>query len=396
MPRLSILERLAFNHSERANAQLLRRLRTVEHNNAARVIVDGKELISFCGNDYLGLANHPDVIAALKSSADKNGVGSTAAHLICGHRREHEQLEEEISDWVQRPKALLFSTGYMANLGVLSALLQTGDLCVQDKLNHASLLDGARLAGAELKRYPHNDVAAAARQLSTRPNTPALLATDGVFSMDGDIAHLVELANLCQSEKVIFMVDDAHGLGVFGNQGNGTVLAAGLSTTDVPVLMGTLGKAIGTFGAFAAGSEALIDSLIQFARTFVYTTAIPPALAAATRVAIHLARQDNWRREKLSNLIQRFREGAQQIGLRLSHPSSPIQPLMLGTAQAAITVTSQLEQHGFLVTAIRPPTVPEHSSRLRITLSAAHKEEDVDHLLDALIKVISPFLNSEK
>jgi len=389
MSRPSLLERVALNHAERANAQLLRRLRTIEHSNAVRVTLDGKELISFCSNDYLGLANHPDVIATLKSVADKQGVGSTAAHLICGHRREHVQLEEEIADWVQRPRALLFSTGYMANLGVLSALLQPGDLCVQDKLNHASLLDGARLAGAELKRYRHNDVDAAARQLATRPETPALLATDGVFSMDGDVAPLIELANLCQSTKVTFMVDDAHGLGVFGDEGKGSAHAAGLSTDDVPILMGTLGKAVGTFGAFVVGSEAFIEALIQFSRTFIYTTAMPPALASATRTSIRIVRKENWRREKLNKLIQRFRQDAQQIGLPLLKSMSPIQPLVLGTAQAAISAASQLEQYGFLVTAIRPPTVPDGSARLRITLSAAHEEEDVDRLLEALAKVIA-------
>ena len=300
------------------------------------------------------------------------------------HRAEHAALEEALAAWTGRERALLFSTGYMANLGIQQALLTRGDVCVQDKLNHACLLDGARLSGAELKRYPHADLTAAARQLATHPQAAALLATDGVFSMDGDTAPLRELADLCQRERATFMVDDAHGLGVFGIDGAGSINAAGLNAHDAPVLMATLGKALGCAGAFVAGSAALIEGLIQQARPYIYTTAMPPALAGATLCAVKLAQTEAWRREKLFALIARFRAGAAQLGLPLLPSSSAIQPLLLGDAQTALDTALALEQQGFLVTAIRSPTVPSGSARLRITLSAAHSETQVDQLLAAL------------
>ena len=383
-PRPDLLDRLAVQTAERESAQLLRRLRTIEHADGPWLETGGQRLLSFCSNDYLGLAQHPQLIAAFKRVADDEGVGSTSAHLICGHRAEHAMLEEALAAWTGRERALLFSTGYMANLGVLQALLTRGDLCVQDKLNHACLLDGAQLSGAELKRYPHADVAAAARQLAARGEAGALLATDGVFSMDGDIAPLRELAALCRREHATLMVDDAHGLGVLGDDGAGSVRAAGLSQRDVPVLMATLGKALGCAGAFVAGPAALIDGLTQFARPYIYTTAMPPALAAAAFTAVQLAQAESWRREKLNALISRFRTGAAQLGLTLPSSSSAIQPLVLGDAQTALNAAQALEQRGLLVTAIRPPTVPAGSARLRITLSAAHEEEHVDQLLDAL------------
>jgi 8-amino-7-oxononanoate synthase len=383
-PRPNLLDRLAVQTAERERAQLLRRLRTIEHADGPWLETGGRRLLSFCSNDYLGLAQHPQLIAAFKRVADDEGVGSTSAHLICGHRAEHAMLEEALAAWTGRERALLFSTGYMANLGALQALLTRGDLCVQDKLNHACLLDGAQLSGAELKRYPHADVAAAARQLAARGEAGALLATDGVFSMDGDVAPLRELATLCRRERTTLMVDDAHGLGVLGENGAGSVRAAGLGQRDVPVLMATLGKALGCAGAFVAGPAALIEGLMQFARPYIYTTAMPPALAAAALTAVQLAQTESWRRDKLSALIDRFRTGAAQLGLTLSSSTSAIQPLVLGDALAALDAAQALEQQGLLVTAIRPPTVPAGSARLRITLSAAHEEEHVDHLLDAL------------
>ncbi|QBB72368.1 8-amino-7-oxononanoate synthase [Pseudolysobacter antarcticus] len=384
MIRPDLFDRLALAHAERERAQLSRRLRSVDQNDGSHLQIAGKQLLAFCSNDYLGLANHPQIVAALKNAADANGVGSTAAHLICGHNREHAALEEELADWTGRERALLFSTGYMANLGVLQTLLHAGDLCVQDKLNHASLLDAVRLSGAELKRYPHSDVAAVQRQLESRPDKLALLASDGVFSMDGDIAPLVHLATLCKKQQTSLMIDDAHGVGIFGKQGAGSVAAAGLSQHDVPVLMATLGKAVGTCGAFVAGSAALIDALTQSARSYIYTTALPPALAAATRTALRLVRADEWRREKLHKLIERFRRGALQLGLPLPDSTSAIQPILLGAAAESLALAQALEARGLLVTAIRPPTVRAATSRLRITLSAAHTEADVDRLLDAL------------
>jgi 8-amino-7-oxononanoate synthase len=384
MSRPDLLQRLAASTAERERAQLLRRLRTIEHADGPWLEIGGRRLLSFCSNDYLGLARHPQLIDALICAAQEEGLGSTSAHLICGHRAEHAELEEALAAWTGRERALLFSTGYMANLGVLQALLGRGDVCVQDKLNHACLLDGAKLSGAELKRYPHADVAAARRQLDTRPDAVALLATDGVFSMDGDVAPLRELAALCADAQATLMVDDAHGLGVLGPHGSGTVNAAGLGQHQVPVLMATLGKALGCAGAFVAGPAALIEGLLQFARPYIYSTAMPPALAAAALEAVQLAQTETWRRAKLAALITRFRRGAGELGLPLLTSSSAIQPLLLGSAAAALAAAQALEQRGLLVTAIRAPTVPAGQARLRITLSAAHETAHVDQLLGAL------------
>ena len=382
--RPDLLGRLAIQTAERDRAQLLRRLRTIEHANGPWLETGGRRLLSFCSNDYLGLAQHPQLIAAFKRVVDDEGVGSTSAHLICGHRAEHAALEEALAAWTGRERALLFSTGYMANLGVLQTLLMRGDVCVQDKLNHACLLDGTQLSGTELKRYPHADVAAAARQLASRSEAAALLATDGVFSMDGDVAPLRELAALCAREQATLMVDDAHGLGVLGGDGSGSVRAAGLGQHEVPVLMATLGKALGCAGAFVAGPAALIDGLMQFARPYIYTTAMPPALAAAALASVQLAQSESWRRQKLTALIDRFRRGAAELGLPLSASTSAIQPLLLGSADAALTAALALERQGLLVSAIRPPTVPQGYARLRITLSSAHEDDHVDRLLGAL------------
>ncbi len=384
MLRPDLLDRLAVRTNEYASAQLRRRLLTIDHADGPWLETGNRRLLSFCSNDYLGLAQHPQLVAALTRAAREEGVGSTSAHLICGHRTAHAELEEALAAWTGRERALLFSTGYMANLGVLQALLARGDVCVQDKLNHACLLDGAKLSGAELKRYPHADVAAAARQLAANPSAAALLATDGVFSMDGDIAPLHELALLCARERATLMVDDAHGFGVLGEHGAGSLSAAELGQHEVPLLMATLGKALGCSGAFVAGPAALIDGLLQFARPYIYTTAMPPALAAAAHEAVQLAQSEGWRRGKLAALIARFRRGAAELGLPLAASPSAIQPLLLGSADAALAAAQALERQGLLVTAIRPPTVPAGQARLRITLSAAHEEVHVDRLLGAL------------
>jgi 8-amino-7-oxononanoate synthase len=382
--RTDLLQRLAVRTSERAQADLLRRARTIDHAEGPWLEAGDRRLLAFCSNDYLGLAQHPQLIAAFKRVADDEGVGSTAAHLVCGHRREHALLEEALAEWTGRERALLFSTGYMANLGVMQALLGRGDLCVQDKLNHACLLDGARLAGAELKRYPHADAGAAARQLRTRPGAAALLATDGVFSMDGDVAPLRDLAALCRDEGALLHVDDAHGLGVCGVEGAGSVAAAGLAQDQAPVLMATLGKALGVGGAFVAGAAGLIEGMVQFARSHVFTTAMPPAMAAATRAAVRIARHEAWRRDRLARLVTHFRRGAAERGIRLLDSASPIQPVRVGDSARASAWSHALETRGFYVPAIRPPTVPAGSARLRVTLSALHAESDVEALLDAL------------
>ena len=382
--RADLIERAAARQRERAEAALLRRLRTVRDSAAPWIVLDGRRLLSFASNDYLGLAAHSQVREALCAAAARWGVGAGAAHLLGGHRAPHAELELALAEWTGRERALLFATGYMANLGVLDALLAPGDVCVQDKLNHASLLDGARLCGAELRRYPHADAGAASRQLALRPHAAALLASDAVFSMDGDLAPLADLAALAQRQHATLMIDDAHGLGVRGARGAGSLAQAGLSARDAPILMATLGKALGTLGAFVAGDTALIEALTQFARAHVYSTALPPALAAATLAALRLAQQGDELRAHLRALIAQLRAGATARGLRLLLSTTPIQPLWLGSATTAQAWAAALEALGFYVPAIRPPTVPQGQARLRIALSAAHTSGDVERLLDAL------------
>ena len=382
--RPDLLARLAARQQAQAEAGLLRRLRTVEDADSPWLVIDGRRLLGFAGNDYLGLAAHPALREALLDAARRWGVGATAAHLLGGHRAPHAELEAALADWTGREAALLFATGYMANIGVLDALLSRGDICVQDRLNHASLLDGARLCGAVLRRYPHADADAAARQLTLRPGAAALLASDGVFSMDGDVAPLRALAAQARAAQATLLIDDAHGLGVSGPRGAGSVAAAGLDARDVPVLIGTLGKALGTQGAFVAGPRALIEALAQFARAHVYSTAPPPAVAAATLAALHLARQGEDLRARLAARIAQLRAGAAALGLRLLPSQTPIQPLLLGDARTALAWSHALEQAGLYAPAIRPPTVPAGQARLRIVLSAAHGAEHVARLLDAL------------
>ncbi|HET9032696.1 MAG TPA: 8-amino-7-oxononanoate synthase [Dokdonella sp.] len=385
MSRPSLLSNLANACEQRAQDGLLRRLRTVSASDGIYLVSDGKRLRNFASNDYLGLARHPQLLEALIKAAKQWGVGATAAHQLGGHRDEHAALESELAAWTGRERALLFSTGYMANLGIMQTLLHPRAVCVQDKLNHVCLIDGARLSGARLKRYVHADVESARRQLLSEPEAAALLASDGVFSMDGDIAPLRALADLCTEQQATLMIDDAHGLGVLGDNGEGSVAAAGLDAQDVPLLMATLGKALGVAGAFVAGPADLIEGLRQFARTQIYTTAMPPALAAASRIALRLARDEHWRREKLLRLIAFFRHGASQHGIVLANSPTPIQPVLIGASDSAMTVSSRLEAAGFFVPAIRPPTVPENSARLRVTLSAEHEESDLAELLAALV-----------
>ena len=382
--RPDLLERLAHAQADRAREAMLRRVRTVSAIDGAHVVVEGRRLLDFASNDYLGLARHPRLVEAMTRAAREWGVGASAAHLLGGHREPHAALEAALAHWTGRERALLFSTGYMANLGAVSALLARADLCVQDRLNHASLLDAARLAGCTLRRYVHGDVRSAARQLATEAQAAALLATDGVFSMDGDVAPLRALATLCEADRTCLMVDDAHGLGVLGAEGAGSVAEAGLSQREVPVLMGTLGKALGVAGAFVAGSADLIEGLVQAARSFVYTTAMPPALAAATLAAIQIARFEGWRRDRLRVLIAHFRSGAAARGIALFDSRTPIQPVVVGDSALALAVSAQLREAGLHVPAIRPPTVARGQARLRVALSAQHAECDVERLLDAL------------
>lgn len=345
--------------------------------------VNGERLLSFCSNDYLGLANHPDVVVAFKAAADRYGVGAGASHLVTGHSVAHHALEEELADFVQAPRALLFSTGYMANLGLLSALVGRHDQVFEDRLNHASLIDAARMTRATVRRYTHGDVNALQRLLRVQGRGRKWIITDGVFSMDGDFAPLSALYGLAQDADAYLIVDDAHGLGVLAD-GRGSFAQAGVAVDGRAILMGTLGKAFGTFGAFAAGNAAVIDTLIQHARTYIYTTALPPAVAEATRASLRLVREEGWRRQRLAEHIARFREGAAELGLTVPPSSTPIQPLVLREPEAALAASRFLRTKGILVAAIRPPTVPRNASRLRITLSAAHEPAHVDRLLEAL------------
>jgi len=355
---------------------------------STRVISEGRELLSFCSNDYLGMANHPQVVNAFKIALDKYGVGSGASHLVCGHSRAHQILEERLAEITGRERALLFSTGYMANIGTITALLGKGDCVYEDKLNHASLLDGGLSSGASFKRYHHKDVerleSLLKKRVSENPTCRKLIVTDSVFSMDGDIAPIQKLSATAKKYNAWVMVDDAHGFGCIGEGGRGVLHSLSLSQQDVPIYMATFGKAVGTSGAFIAGSEELIETLIQLSRPYIYTTAMPPALAAATVESLNVIAENEWRRDKLNALIKRFRSGAKQLSLPLMDSETAIQPIVIGDADKAVTVSEKLWSRGFWVTAIRPPTVSSGSARLRITLSALHEESEVDALLDAI------------
>jgi 8-amino-7-oxononanoate synthase len=380
----SLQQQLTTALEQRREAALYRSRRIAESPQQPEMRIDGRSMLAFCSNDYLGLANHPEVVRALQQGAVDYGAGSGAAHLISGHTAAHHALEEELAEFTGRPRALLFSTGYMANLGVIAALLGRGDRLYEDRLNHASLLDAGLLSRSKMQRYPHADMAVLERQLADGATARKLIVTDGVFSMDGDLAPLPELAGLARGHDAWLMVDDAHGLGVLGEEGRGSLDHFGLGMEQVPILMGTLGKAFGTFGAFVAGSETLIETLIQQARSYVYTTALPPALAEASRTSLRIARQESWRRERLRQLISRFRTGAESLGLSLMDSSTPIQPILAGSAERALAWSRRLEEQGILVSPIRPPTVPEGSARLRITFSANHTDRQLERLLAAL------------
>lgn len=388
--------------AKRKQDHLYRTRYTIESAQSAQVRVGGSDCLNFCSNDYLGLANHPEVVAAFKDAAYRYGVGSGASHLVCGHSHEHHALEEELAEFMGRERAVLFSTGYMANLGVITALVGRGDAILEDKLNHASLLDAGLLSGAKFQRFLHNDVNSLKQRLARASDAKRkLISVDGVFSMDGDLTCLPELSQIAQANKAWLMVDDAHGFGCLGDTGQGVVEHFGLSTADVPILMCTLGKGLGSFGAFVTGSEALIETLIQFSRSYIYTTALPPAVAAASRASLRLLTTEGWRRGVLQERIRQFRAGAEQIGLPLMESPTAIQPILVGDAALAMQMSAQLRERGFWVSAIRPPTVPEGTARLRVTLSAGHTSEQVDQLLNTLAEIakeldFSPIANASE
>lgn len=372
---------------QKKQAGLYRQRRIIEGPQAAEIVLDGEKRINFCSNNYLGLANHPAINAAFKKGIDQYGSGSGAAHLINGHSAAHHALEEELAEFTGYPRCLLFSTGYMANLGVAQALIGRGDVVLEDRLNHASLLDAGLLTGARFNRFQHADIEDAKKHLLKYPDKETMLLTDGVFSMDGDIAPLPALATLCQQQDSWLMVDDAHGIGVLGEKGRGCIEHFDLDAEQVPVLMGTLGKAFGTAGAFVAGSEDLIEFLIQSARTYIYTTASPPALAEATRASLKLVQNESWRRERLQQLIGDFRKQALQLGYELMDSTTAIQPIMIGDSHQAQQISQQLLEQGIHVGAIRPPTVAKDTARLRVTFNADHTDEHLQRLLTALEKI---------
>ncbi|WP_302138897.1 8-amino-7-oxononanoate synthase [Halomonas alkalicola] len=340
--------------------------------------------LDFAGNDYLGLAGDPRLAEAMARAARRHGAGGRASHLVSGHLAVHEALECRLAELTGRPSALLFSTGYMANLGTLQALCDGETRVFQDRLNHASLLDGATLAGAPSRRFHHGDLADLVRLLERAPvEAPKLVVSDGVFSMDGDVADIAGLAAAARRHGAWLMIDDAHGLGVLGEHGDGCVGRAH-GVEDVPILVGTLGKALGSGGAFVAGSQALIDHLIQFARPYVYTTAQPPGVAAATLAALEILAEEPERRARLARLIARFRAEAAGLGLPLAQSHTPIQPLVLGESRRVMAWAERLARRGLLIGAIREPTVPRGQARLRITLSAAHADRDLEALLEGL------------
>jgi 8-amino-7-oxononanoate synthase len=386
-----IVSDLEHELARRAAAGLRRTRRCVDGPQGPRVVVDGREMLAFASNDYLGLANHPAIVAAVREAAARWGVGAGASHLVCGHFTPHERLEAELAAFV-RPcrgaRALTFSTGYLANLSILSALAGRDDAIFADRLDHACLNDGALLSRAALVRYPHGDLDVLRARLASTPARRRIIATDAVFSMDGDVAPLPELLALADEFDALLVVDDAHGFGVLGGgagggDGRGTVAHFGQESERI-VYMGTLGKAAGVAGAFVAAHPAIVETLLQTARPYVFTTAAPPLLAVALQASLAIIRDDAARRAHLRAVIARFRQRMQELPWRLLPSSTPIQPLVVGANEAAVALADALWQRGIWVPAIRPPTVPAGTARLRISLTAAHTSDDVDALASAL------------
>jgi len=362
---------------------LRRHRRVLETPQGPRVRVDGRDYVAFCSNDYLGLANHPELIEAAREGAARFGVGSGASHLVLGHSSAHHALEEALAAFVGLPRALLFSTGYMANIGILSALLGRGDAVFADRLNHASLNDAALLARAEFKRYAHLDLGVLDEKLAKSRARRKIVVTDAVFSMDGDQADTRGLLELCERYDAWLLLDDAHGFGVLGPSGRGTLAYAEVKSPRI-IYMATLGKAAGVFGAFVAGAPDVIETLAQRARTYIYTTATPPLLAHVLARSLDLIEREEWRREHLRNLIATLRAECNPGRGQLAPSATPIQPLVIGASDEAVAASNALAQQGLLVPAIRPPTVPPETARLRISLSAAHEVADLTRLAQAL------------
>lgn len=371
----------------RIEAAGLRRTRqALDSAQGATVSIKGRRLINFSSNDYLALAQDPQLAAALRAGLAAYGLGSGASPLVCGRNRAHEELEEAVAARLGRARALLFSSGYLANLAVVSAFAsRRDDTIVMDKANHASLVDGALLARGRLRRYGPHDLAGLER-LCAGPGR-VLVATDSVFSMDGSLAALPAIAAICARRDAWLVVDDAHGFGVLGPRGGGALEHFDLDENQAPLTTATFGKACGVMGAFVAGAADAVETLVQRGRPYIYSTAMPPALAVAAREALAIVERETWRREKLRALTQRFTRGAKQLDLPLLPSTTPIQGFMVGNARAAVRCSQRALARGLLLSAIRSPTVPKNTERLRITLTAGHSEEQVDRLLDALAEL---------
>ncbi len=343
-----------------------------------------KEPINFSSNDYLGLSQHPTVIAAFQKTAQQYGVGSGGSQLVSGYSAAHQDCELAFAEFLQRDRALLFSNGYMANLGIIDALTNREDHIYQDRYNHASLLDAGRLTYAQSHRYLHKNIADLNKKMAQHAHKKKLIASDGVFSIHGDITPLSSLVQLSQQHHATLMIDDAHGIGVLGRQGRGTLEHFHISQEKVPILVCPLGKAFGVYGAIVAGSHNLIESLIQFARSYIYTTALPAAMASAALKSLELVQKDCWRRDKLHHLIAFFRQAAQERGMRLLASNTAIQAIPIAQPEQAITLSKRLHQAGYWVYPMRPPSVPEGQTVLRITLNATHSETQIIALLDTI------------
>ncbi len=381
-------------HSDRKADDLWRDLRSIESSPDRTIDVDGKSLLNFCSNNYLSLASHPELITAAQAATQKYGASTTASHLIAGHTEIHQRLEETIAHFVGAEKAVLFSTGYMANLAVPTTFLGRHDLLVEDRLNHASIIDAAKMSDAKLRRYHHCNAAAAGKILAkTESENTAqrkMLVTDGVFSMDGDLAPLDALHQICKDHNAVLVVDDAHGFGLVGPSGRGSLSSFDLAPNGNTMMLGTLSKAVGSFGAFVAGDAVYIDTLIQHARPFIYTTALPASVAAASLAAIGLFKSEAWRREKLNDNIQQFRKLANAAGITTTDSTTPIQPIIVGDSAAALEISAQLKEQGIMAIAIRPPTVPVDQARIRITLMTNHTADDIEQLVTALAGALAP------
>ncbi len=371
----------------RKQQNLFRKRNTLASRQGSTIKIDGHLLINFCSNDYLGLANHPELVSAFKACADQFGVGSGASSLVCGRSDLHQQLEEKLADKTGKEAALVFPSGYMANLAVATTFAGRTDAVFLDRLAHASLVDAARLSGAKLHRYQHADHESLDLALKNSSANEKLVLTDTVFSMDGDKAPIRDLVKVSKRNDAVLAIDDAHGFGVLGKSGGGLLEEKEIPAEDVPILVATFGKALGTAGAFIAADKIIIETLIQFARTYIYTTALAPAIAGATLASLEVIEKESWRRETLNALIKHFCNGASALGLNILSSDTAIQPLMIGDAEEAVRISDKLFDKGFLISAIRPPTVPEGSARLRITLTAAHTEQQVDRLLETLGKL---------